>query len=104
MELPAALNSGWAQWLHFVAATAQGQGAHIVVAAVAEAPQHFAVELVVAEAPQHFAVELVVAEAPQHFAIELVVAEARHFEVLRFHSEVRDLVETSHSMHLSLEP
>ena len=90
-ELPEELNSGSAQWLHFVAATAQGQGAHIVVAAVAEAPQHFAVELVVAE-------------APQHFAIELVVAEARHFEVLRFHWAVRDLLETSHSMHLSLEP
>jgi len=59
----------------------------------------------VAEAPQHFAVELVVAEAPQHFAVGLVVAEApQHFEVLRFQSAVRDLLETSHSMHFSLEP
>jgi len=105
-----ALNSGSAQWLHFVAAAAQWLGAHFVVVTaaalvVAGAPPHFAVELVVAEAPQHFAIELVVSEAPQHFAVGLVVAEApQHFEVLRFQSAVRDLLETSHSMHFLLEP
>lgn len=76
---------------------------------MAEAPQHSAVELVVAEAPQHFeALSFALAHSvtawEPHFAIELVVAEARHFEVLRFHSAVWDLLETSHSMHLSLEP
>jgi len=60
----------------------------------------------VAEVLQHFeALRFALAHSGGAWElVELVVAEVRHFEVLRFHSAVWDLLETSHSMHLSLEP